>query len=203
MVPPMERLIKALGQLPSVGRRSAERMAIALARNPKGILQELRLALEAFEKETCACSRCGAVTLTSRNPCAFCTDSRRDGHLLCIVEDIGDIMQLEKADAFRGRYHVMGKLSPARNQQITVAQIDALKKRIEDEKITEIILALNTDVESDATAAFLAEHLAQTPVKISRLASGLPAGSGIAYSDPVSLARALQGRHPATLAAQR
>ena len=195
MLPPMERLIKALSRLPSVGRRSAERMTLGLIHNPGDMRRELILALEDVDKNIRCCSRCGSITLIEEDPCKFCTDIRRDGSILCIVEDAGDVLQLEKSGNYHGRYHVMGKLSPAKGKRITPEQIQQLKTRVADEGITEIILALNTDVESDATATFITEAIADLSVTITRLAFGIPAGSGIAYSDPISLARAIQGRH--------
>ncbi len=195
MLVPMERLIKALSRLPSVGRRSAERMTLGLIRNPGDMRRELILALEDVEKNIRCCSRCGAITLMQEDPCRLCTDPQRDGELLCIVEDAGDVLQLEKSGNFHGRYHVMGKLSPARGERITPEQMEQLKTRLVEEGITEIILALNTDVESDATATFITEAIADLSITITRLAFGIPAGSGIAYSDPISLARAIQGRN--------
>ena len=115
--------------------------------------------------------------------------------MLCVVEDPNDIVPIEKSLSFKGRYHsLMGKISPMAGQAPEDLRIGALMKRIDEEKFQEVILALNTDVESDATAAYLAEMLRSRNVRVTRIAFGLPAGSGIVYSDSVTLARAMKGR---------
>jgi recombination protein RecR len=191
----LDRLIRCLCRLPGVGRRSAERMALKLARDPKGLLAETADALREVSEKVCCCARCGVITTVERNPCRLCTDPRRDDALLCVVEDAEDILAIEKSSSFRGRYHsLMGKLSPMRGQGHNELRIDALLKRIDEGPCTEVILALNTDVESDATAGYIGDLLKSRKVKVTRLAFGLPAGSGIMYSDSVTLARALKGR---------
>lgn len=191
----LDRLISCLGRLPGVGRRSAERMAVRLVRDPAGFLDDLIRALQAVQKDICCCSRCGSVTTVDREPCALCTAPNRDGHLLCVVEDPGDVMLLEKSGRFSGRYHaLMGKLSPMKGAGPRDLRIKALLTRVQQEEIREVILALSTDMEGDSTASFLAEFLKEHGVKVSRLAFGLPAGSGILYSDPITLGRALDGR---------
>jgi recombination protein RecR len=191
----MLRLIQLLGRLPGVGRRSAERMAIRLARDPGTLKQDLVAALERVTAEITACGRCGNLTARSADPCRLCTDPARDRQLLCVVEDPGDIVRIEQAGGYRGLYHaLMGKLSPMRGEGPAQIRLQALVRRIPEEQIREVVLALNADVESDATAAFLRETLADTPVHLSRLALGLPAGSGLAFSDPITIARAIQGR---------
>ena len=194
---PLARLTTALSRLSGIGRRSAERIAIKLARDPGTLIKDLILALQEVESNLKACSRCGNITLRTEDPCRICTDPRRDGRLLCVVEDPSDISTLEKAGEFHGRYHaLMGKLSPMKGEGLPNLRVESLIKRIQDEKIEEVILALNSDVESDATASFLAHALGGLPIRISRLAFGIPAGSEISYSDPVTLSRALQGRQP-------
>lgn len=192
---PLARLVSALGRLPGVGRRSAERMALRLARETETLVPELEAALRELREQIAACSLCGAITNREQNPCRLCSDPRRDSSLLCVVEDPSDIPLIERAHAFRGRYFaLMNKLSPMQGGGVPDVRIQLLLRRIESEKIQEVILALGTDVESDATVAFLRQVLAQLPVKVSRLAFGIPAGSEIAYADPVTLARAIEGR---------
>lgn len=194
---PVDRLTALLARLPGVGRRSAERMALKLARDSGGLVRDLIGALQDVEARVRTCSLCGGLTLRADDPCTLCKDPRRDGKLICVVEDPGDILLLERAGEFRGRYHaLMGRVSPMRGEGVENPRIDALVKRIEREGIEEVILALGSDVESDATAAFLAHQLAPKKVRVSRLAFGIPAGSEIAYSDPVTLSRAIQGRRP-------
>lgn len=192
----MDQLGRVLARLPGIGRRTAERIALRLVRDrSKGLVRELIDALQDVDARVTLCSVCGHMTATDADPCRLCTDPRRDGRLLCVVEDPGDIVQIEKSGAFRGRYHaLMGKLSPMRQEGPRQMRLDALLARIRAESIEEVVLALNTDVESDATCSYLQGLLHPLGVRVTRIAYGLPAGSGIAYSDPVTLQRAIQGR---------
>lgn len=192
---PLDNLVAALSRLPGIGRRTAERMAMTLVQDPKGLMRILANALlEADDGITC-CERCGNVTLAASNPCGLCTQARREAHILCVVESPGDIMKIEASGGFQGRYHaLMGKLSPMHGTSVADLRVDKLLKRIADEDITEVLIALGTDVESDATASYLNEILAPREVTISRIAFGLPAGSAIEYSDAATLAHAITGR---------
>ncbi len=196
MLEPLEPLIRALARLPGIGRRTAERIALRLARERnRATARELAAALRGLDETIRLCAQCGAVTTAADDPCRICRDARRDAHLLCVVEDPADIEPIERSGAFHGRYHaLLGKLSPMRGESADNPRFNELRRRIAEENISEVILALNTDVESDATAAFLVETLAPLGVRVTRLAVGLPAGSGIAYSDPVTLSAALRGR---------
>ena len=192
---PLDELAAALARLPGVGRRSAERMALAIVRDRGSLSEALVSALRKARELLCACERCGSITARDADPCPLCTSPTRDASRLCVVEDPGDILQLERSGGFNGRYHaLMGRLSPMRKQGPADLRVEALLRRIEEEPIEEVILALNTDVEGDATASYLVERLRPRKVKVTRLAFGLPAGSGVAYADAVTLARALKGR---------
>lgn len=191
----LARLSSLLGKLPGVGRRSAERMAMKLARDGGPLIGELVAALRDVETNLTACSQCGSITRKTENPCRLCTDPRRESRLLCVVEDPADIALIERAGAYRGRYHaLMGKLSPMRGEGVEDIRVEALLKRVERDGVGEVVLALGSDVESDATASFLKDALVAKRVVVSRLAFGIPAGSELAYSDPVTLARAMEGR---------
>ena len=191
----LDRLKLLLAKLPGVGRRSADRLAIAMARNREGYLGDLVTTLQNVAREITSCSLCGSMTSVAENPCRLCTDTRRDDRLLCVGEDPGDIELVERAGIYRGRYHaLMGKLSPARAEGPATLRIQSLLHRVQNGVIAEVILALNSDVESDATAMYLAEKLHDRPVKVSRLARGIPAGSGLAYADPVTLEAAIKNR---------
>jgi recombination protein RecR len=191
---PLDKLVLLLAKLPGVGRRSAERMALALARNGN-LMRDLTASLRDVDARVMPCDRCGNITLRDANPCRLCTDPRRDDSLLCVVEDPGDIASIEKSGGFRGRYFaLMGKISPMRGEGVQNTRIDALLARAGEGKVQEVILALNADVESDATASFLRDALAAQKIRVSRLARGIPAGSGVAYSDSQTLAGALQAR---------
>jgi len=191
----LERLTAVLARLPGIGRRSAARMAMRLIEDRDGLLRALSAALDEAAREVRLCGRCGAVTQAGRDPCRLCSDPARDDRIVCVVETPSDIAGIEATGAFRGRYHaLMGKLSPMKGDGPEQLRIGTLLKRIKGGGIDEVVLALNTDVESEATAVYLEESLAPLGVRVTRLAQGLPVGSGIAYSDPVTLARAMQGR---------
>ena len=194
----LDKLTGLLTKLPGVGRRSGERMAIALARNP-ALLRDLAQSLRDVDARITLCGRCGNITLRDANPCRLCEDARRDDRQLCVVEDPGDIDQIEKSGVFKGRYFaLLGKLSPMKGEGLHNTRIEALLARVAEGQAEEVILALNSNVESDGTARFIAEALAAggKPVRVTRLARGLPAGSGISYADSVTLASALQTRQP-------
>jgi len=139
------------------------------------------------------CETCGALTEIS--PCAICTDARRDAALVCVVERAVDILSVEKSGNFRGKFHVLGgKISPLDGVEPDDLRISELDKRLAAEPIREIIIALGTDVEGDATSHYLAKRLARPGLKISRIGFGLPAGTGLEYADELTLNRALEGR---------
>jgi recombination protein RecR len=193
----IDRLAASLSKLPGVGKRSAERMAYKLAREPESLIPSLASALNEVRERVRVCAMCGSLTAVGHEPCNLCSNPARDSHLLCVVEDPADIVAIEKSGGFRGRYHaLMGRLSPMKREGPEDMRLKALIERVKSESVEEIVLALNTDVESDATAAYIAEILSEYRVNISRLAFGLPAGSGISYSDSVTLARAFEGRQP-------
>lgn len=195
---PLDNLVRALARLPGLGRRSAERAALALVRKPDGLLDELQNALAAAKAQVCCCDVCGGFTTRDANPCALCTDARRDDSSVCVVEEPGDILAFERASVFNGRYLALGgKVSAARATGPGDLRIKPLLDRVGHGGVREVVLATGTDLEGDATAAFVAELLRPYPeVKVSRLAFGLPVDSGIGYSDPVTLKRAFNGRAP-------
>lgn len=194
---PIAELEKCLARLPGLGRRSASRAALALVREPARLLQPLAAALRAAGEEVCCCSRCGAFTTIGRNPCALCADETRDGRIVCVVEDPADIVAIEASGAFRGRYHALGgKLSPAHRLGPGKLRLAELRDRVSAEGFSEVLLALSTDMDGDATAGYITELLTDAGVKVTRLAFGLPTDSGVAYSDPLTLRRAINGRLP-------
>ena len=133
--------------------------------------------------------------MAGRDPCDTCTDATRDGSVVCVVEEPADILPIEASGAFRGRYHALGgKLSPTRHMGPEKLRFAELVDRVAREGFTEVLLALSTDMEGDATAGYAAEVLKGTGARVTRLAFGLPADSGIAYSDPLTLKRAIGGR---------
>lgn len=190
---PVTQLVAALGRLPGIGPRSAERLALHLVQTEAGQVRQLAEALLAARERITHCERCGALTETQ--PCAVCADERRDPALLCVVERPLDILSLEKSGTFRGRYHSLGgKLSPLNGVGPEDLRIAELERRVPAESVREVILALSSDVEGDATGHYLAKRLAAFGVRVSRIAQGLPAGSGLEFADELTLSRALEGR---------
>jgi recombination protein RecR len=185
-------LTEALNRLPGIGPRSAERLALHLAQTDSNEVRRLAQTLIETRERIRVCSICGALTETE--PCAICSDPRRDPSMICLVEQPVDVFIMEKAGAFRGHYHVLGgKISPLNGVEPDDLRIGPLEARM-GRGVTEIILALSTDVEGDATGFYLAKRLAGKGAKISRIAYGLPAGSGLEFADEVTLNRALEGR---------
>lgn len=190
---PINLLVAALGHLPGIGPRSAERIALHIVQaDPHSARQLAEAILEARQKIQ-TCRTCGA--LTERQPCQFCADDRRDAGIVCLVERPVDILSIEKSATFRGRYHVLGgRISPVNGVGPEDLRIAELEERIRTEPIKEIIVALPSDVEGDATSYFLAKRLASTGVRVSRIAHGLPVGGGLEFADELTLSRALEGR---------
>jgi recombination protein RecR len=190
---PIAALIEALGKWPGVGPRSAERLALHVVQSEPGAVRHLAEALLAARERVRACPACGA--LTEQIPCAICADPRREAGLLCVVEKPVDVIAVEKAGAFRGRYHVLGgRISPLNGVEPEDLRIAELERRLAPEEIREVILALPMDVEGDATSFYLARRLDERGLRITRIAHGLPAGASLDYADDLTLSRALEGR---------
>lgn len=190
---PIQQLTAALNKLPGVGPRSAERIALHLVQEDGGKVTILANAITKAREVIELCERCGA--LTEKQPCGICDEPRRDGTILCVVEQATDILNVEKSNAYQGRYHVLGgRISPINGVGPEDLRIGELDLRIGTEEIKEIILALGTDVEGDATCYYLAELFGKRGVKVTRIAHGLPAGSGLEYADEMTLRHALEGR---------
>ena len=186
-------LIAALAKLPGVGPRSAERIALHLVQTESAVVKQLADAIVYARARIQFCETCGA--LTEKSPCPICADTRRDASLVCVVERAVDILSIEKSGTFRGKFHVLGgKISPLDGVEPEDLRIAELEKRLSAEPIKEVVIALGTDVEGDATSFYLAKRLARSGLKISRIAYGLPAGSGLEFADELTLSRALEGR---------
>ncbi|HEV2329501.1 MAG TPA: recombination mediator RecR [Verrucomicrobiae bacterium] len=190
---PIVALIAALNKLPGVGPRSAERIALHLVQTESATVQSLAKTILDAREKIGFCQICGS--LTEKSPCSICADPRRESSLVCVVERAVDIFSIEKAGSFRGKFHVLGgKISPLDGVEPEDLRIAELEKRLETEPIREVIIALGTDVEGDATSNYLAKRLARPNLKISRIAYGLPAGAGLEFADELTLSRALEGR---------
>lgn len=191
---PVRELIGELKRLPGIGPRSAERIAVWLLQSPKADPSALAGALQTAKETIRPCPVCGFFATEAG--CSVCDDPRRDDHMLCVVEQATDVIPLERSGAFRGRYHCLGgKLSPLDRVSPEDLRIPPLLRRIEaatDE--IEVVLALGSDVEGEATANYLAELLRGKNCRLTRIAQGLPAGGGLEHADDLTLMRAMQGR---------
>ncbi len=190
---PISALISALNKLPGIGPRSAERIALHLAQTEAGSVRQLAQAILIARERIQNCGTCGA--LTEVQPCRICSDPRRDPSLICLVEQPVDILSIERSATYHGKYHALGgRISPLNGVEPEDLRIAELEARLAREPVKEIILALATDVEGDATSFYLARRLAPTGVRTTRIAHGLPAGSGLEFADDLTLSRALEGR---------
>ena len=190
----LEQLIEELVKLPSVGHKSAQRLALHLMRVPQEEALRLADAIREAREKVGFCSVCGLFS--EEDPCLIDRDPSRDAHLVCVVEQPADVLAFERTGSFRGRYHVLGgALSPLEGTQPEDLRIRELLERMRSEPIQEIILATNPNVAGEATALYLSRLLAPLGVKVTRIARGVPMGSDLEYSDQVTLARALEGRH--------
>jgi len=190
---PVLELVTALNKLPGIGPRSAERIALQIVQGDADAARQLARTISGARERIRNCSNCGA--LTEKDPCAICADSRRDESLVCVVERPVDIISIEKAGSFRGKYHVLGgKISPLNGVEPEDLRIAELESRFEREPIKEVVLALGTDVEGDASSFYLAKRLGAKGIKVTRIAHGLPAGTGLEFADELTLSQALEGR---------
>src|SRR5207302_843861 len=190
---PVSALTGALAKLPGIGPRSAERIALHLVQAESGSVKQLAETILNARERVRFCEICGS--LTEQSPCGICSDARRDSSLVCIVERPVDIISIEKSGTFRGKYHVLGgKISPLNGVEPEDLRITDLERRLAREPIKEIVIALGTDVEGDATSFYLAKRLPREGLTITRIAHGLPAGTGLEFADELTLSRALEGR---------
>ena len=195
MLKPIVELEEAIARLPGFGKRSARRAALAIVKEPTRLADPLIAALGIARERVCCCQKCGAFTTVDERVCAMCTDPLRDSSIVCVVEEPSDIIQLESSGAYKGLYHSLGgKIAPSRRTGPENIRIRELIERVKKEGFHEVFLALSTDMEGDATANYIAELLIPYHVKVSRLAFGLPIDSGVAYSDPLTLKRAINSR---------
>ncbi len=195
---PLSEAVNALRKLPGIGPRTAERMAVWLAtKAPEAVPQQIALALGNLRTALRTCRTCGFFATDEE--CDLCRRPDRDASTLCVVETAPDVLHLERSGSFRGRYHVLGgRLSPLDGVGPGDLNLASLRRRAtEQEAIREIILATSADVEGEATAAYICDMLKGCGIQISRVAHGLPAGSGLESADRLTLQRAISGRLPA------
>ena len=191
--PAFNRLVGLISRLPGIGKKSAERLAYHILKNPPDYARQLGAELAEIHNRIIFCSRCGLMT--EQDPCVICSSARRDNSLLCVVETPADALNIEKTAEYRGLYHVLkGAISPLNKISPGDLRIAELEKRIQEEPVSEVILATNPTVEGDTTALYIANLLKKSGVKISRIARGLPMGGDLEFADALTLSRAIQNR---------
>jgi recombination protein RecR len=191
--PEIERLVQLLARLPGLGPRSARRVALHLIRKRETLLAPLAEAMRVAQERIVTCSVCGNVD--TRDPCMICSDEQRDAATIVVVESVGDLWALERAGATKARYHVLGgALSPLDGVGPSDLNLPALVARIADGRVTEVILAVNATVDGQTTAHYIIDLLADRPVKVTRLAHGVPVGGELDYLDDGTLAAAVRQR---------
>ncbi len=193
--PEIERLIGLLAKLPGLGPRSARRAALALVKNRSGLMEPLASAMAQAADKISSCQTCGNVD--SQNPCHICTAPARETGIICVVQEVGDLWALERAAAFRGRYHVLGgslsALDGIRPEDLNIA---SLIDRARQEQVNEVILAMNATVDGQTTAHYITDKLEACNVTVTRLAHGVPVGGELDYLDDGTLSAALRSRRP-------
>ncbi len=191
----IQSVINSLERLPGIGPKSASRLAFYLLRAPDDVSQGLSTALANLKTKTAFCQECFNITEAGRERCEICESPKRDGSVICVVEEALDVLALERTGGFQGKYHVLqGVLSPIEGIGPDDLKIKQLLTRVSNGGIKEIILATNPSMEGDATALYLRQRLEPLGVKVTRLARGLPVGGDLEYADQNTLLRALSGR---------
>lgn len=194
VIPPaLEKLIEQLSRLPGIGKKTATRLALTILRRPKGLAHDLGTALLDLHSSIQLCSCC--FTFSESDPCAVCGDPKRDGGTVCVVEQSGDLMAIEKTGIFRGHYHVLhGVLSPMDGIGPDEIKVRELMARIKSGGVAEVIIATSSTVPGEATASFLADIVTKEDVFLTRLACGIPMGMDIKYADKYTLTKAIEAR---------
>ncbi|HHI02912.1 MAG: recombination protein RecR [Candidatus Zixiibacteriota bacterium] len=188
----VERLINFLARLPGIGRKSAGRLAFHILKMPKEEALELAGAITDVKEKVGFCSVC--FNISEESPCYICRDENRHKDIICVIEEASDLVALEKAEGFRGLYHILGgRISPLDGIGPDDLKIAQLLERIKND-VKEVVIATNPNVEGEATALYLAKLIKPLGIKITRIARGLPVGGDLEYADGVTLSRALEGR---------
>jgi recombination protein RecR len=189
----LERLIQDFSKLPGIGQKTASRLALNILRRPQSEARELATALAELHNAIQLCSCC--FTFSENDPCAICRNPKRDASLICVVEQPGDLLAIEKAGNYGGHYHILhGVLSPMDGIGPSEIKVNELEARINSGTIKEVFIATSSTVPGEATASFLIDRLQKKPVRLTRLACGIPMGMDIKYADKHTLARAIESR---------
>lgn len=192
--PSILNLIKHIAKLPGIGEKTAERLAMHILRSPRTEVEQLSNSIMTAKENIRLCNQC--FGLSDDDICQICSNPARDAGLLCVVEQPADMVAMEKSGAFNGHYHILsGVLSPMNGIGPEDIRLGELVAKIERGRIKEVVLATSTTVEGEATAAFIKERLAKYPLKVTRIASGVPIGGDLKYVDQVTLKKAMEKRH--------
>jgi len=191
--PPLARLIHELVKLPSIGEKTATRLAFHILRTDRHDVDQLADALVKVRDETKLCSVC--LSLTADDPCSLCSDPRRDSDSICVVEQPADLIALERSGQFKGRYHVLhGRLAPLDGIGPEQLRLTELLRRLGDGQVREVVIATNPTTEGEATALYISRLIKPLGVRVTRIAHGLPMGADVEYADTMTLGKALEGR---------
>ena len=195
---PVRRLVEEFHKLPGIGPKTAQRLTFYMIRMPEDQVRALAAALLAVKERIVLCSHCYNITET--DPCNICTDTSRNQSSICVVEEVLDVVALERTRSYRGLYHVLhGAISPINGIGPNDLKIQPLLNRLQDGKVKEVVLATNPNLEGEATAMYIHRLLTPLGIKLTRPARGLPVGGDLEYADEVTLSRAMEGRSDFTL----
>ena len=189
----VQKLIKEFEKFPGIGHKTAVRLAFYVLEEDESFAKDMAEAILDAKSKVKFCSKC--FNLTDTDPCSICSNAKRDKELLCVVEDVKDVVAMEKTHEFKGLYHVLhGAISPMNNVSASDIKIKELVSRLSDNEIKEVIIATNPTIEGEATAMYISRLLKPLGVKVTRIAHGIPVGGDLEYTDEITLIKALEGR---------
>lgn len=189
----VNKLINQFEKLPGIGHKTAVRLAFYILESDENVAKEFSETLVKAKKNVKFCSIC--YNLTEKDPCDICSNSKRDESTICVVENVKDVIAMEKTHEYRGKYHVLhGSISPMNNISAGDIKIKELLERLKDDSIKEVILATNPTVEGEATAMYISRLIKPLGIKVTRIAHGIPVGGDLEYTDEITLIKALEGR---------
>ena len=187
------KLINQFERLPGIGHKTAVRLAFFVLESPKNFSEEMANALIEAKEKIKFCSIC--YNITESDPCEICASNKRDDSIICVVENVKDVVAMEKTHEYKGKYHVLhGSISPMNNITAGDIKVKELLERLKDDKIKEVILATNPTVEGEATAMYISRLIKPLGITVTRIAHGIPVGGDLEYTDEITLIKALQGR---------
>lgn len=189
----VQKLIKEFEKFPGIGHKTAVRLAFYVLEEDESFAKNMASAIVEAKSKVKFCSKC--FNMTDTDPCSICSNQKRDKEVLCVVEDVKDVVAMEKTHEFKGMYHVLhGAISPMNNVSAADIKIKELVSRLSDNEIKEVIIATNPTIEGEATAMYISRLLKPLGVKVTRIAHGIPVGGDLEYTDEITLIKALEGR---------